>query len=187
MSGQVRARDWSDQAEALLAALVEALGQPQGERGRSRKAYRQASRRLAGVGVVPDALDRLLRDYAAATLRELGPMPLAAFLDGRLKVADRRTLAVQRWPTECSVCEREVRRGELAWIRRDASDRWLVTCDDCEPLDHAWERAAVARKRALACDDDPEGLLAALLEHTPAEQRDAVADDLELAVAALDA
>jgi hypothetical protein len=35
MSAQARARDWSDDAEALLAALVEALGDPQGERGRS--------------------------------------------------------------------------------------------------------------------------------------------------------
>jgi len=180
MSAQARAREWSEPAEALLAALVDALGRPQGERGRSVKAFRMAARRLAAAGVVPEALDRLLRDFAVASLRETGPMPLAAFLDGRLKVSDKRSVAVQRWAGECVVCEREIERGELAWLRRDAADRWVVTCADCEPLDHAWERSENARRTALERDDDPESLLAAILAHTPPEQRDSVEDDLML-------
>lgn len=171
-------RDWSEEAETLLAALVEVLGRPEGGRGRSVGAYRQAARRLAAAGVVPEALDRLLRDFAVASLQGTGPMPLAAFLDGRLRVSDKRSVTVQRWASECIACEREVQRGELAWLRRDAADRWVVTCLDCESLDHSWERAEHARRLALERDDDPDSLLAAILAHTPPEQRGSIEDDL---------
>jgi hypothetical protein len=171
----------------MFCALVEALGLPAGERGRSTKAYRNASRRLADAGVAPAAMDKLLRDYAAATLQQLGPMPLAVFLDGKLKVHDLRHVGLQRWASECLSCEREVARGELVWLRKDAEGHWLVTCGDCEHLDHSWERASSARRHALEKDNDPEQLLEATLEHTPPDQRDAVEDDLSLVVAALDA
>lgn len=178
---------WTPEHEAMHAALVEALGEPAGERGRSAKAYRNASRRLSDAGVVPRAMDKLLRDYAAATLQQLGPMPLAVFLDGRLKIHDQRHVGCQRWPTECLVCGREVRRGELVWLRKDDAGHWLVTCADCEALDYSGERAASARKHALGRDDDPEQLLAAILEHTPPDERETVGDDLSMIVAARDA
>jgi len=58
--------------QALLTSLIEALGQPVGEGGRSPEAYRQAARLLAASGVAPEALDKLLRDFAVASLRESG-------------------------------------------------------------------------------------------------------------------
>jgi hypothetical protein len=179
--------NWTPEHEAMHAALVEALGEPAGERGRSQKAYRNASRRLSDAGVVPEAMDKLLRDYAAATLSQLGPMPLAVFLDGRLKLHDLRHVGLQRWASECLSCEREIERGELVWLRKDSEGHWLVTCSECEDIDHRWERAASARAHALERDGDPEQLLEAILEHTPRELREVVEDDLSLFTAALDA
>jgi len=57
--------------QALLTSLIEALGQPSVRAG-SPEAYRQAARLLAASGVAPEALDKLLRDFAVASLRESG-------------------------------------------------------------------------------------------------------------------
>jgi len=57
--------------QALLTSLIGALGQPVGEGGRSPEAYRRRvywPRRAWQ----PEALDKLLRDFAVASLRESG-------------------------------------------------------------------------------------------------------------------
>lgn len=173
-------RDWSKDAEALLAALVEALGQPQGERGRSTKAFRQAARRLATAGVVPEALDQLLRDFAVETLRETGPMPIAAFLSGRLRPNESMVVICSRWPNGCTGCSEEIARGALCWYRRAEDDVALLFCSTCVHLDPTWERSTLARRRAIEKDDDPDSLLAAILAHTPGDHRAEVEDDLTL-------
>jgi hypothetical protein len=178
------ARRWEDGADALHDALVERLGHPHGAKGSSRAAFRQATRRLADHGVVAEALDRLLIDYAVETLKTLGPMPLASFLDGKLKVVDQRYVAVQRWATGCVCCEREVGRGEHVWLRRTDDGKWAVTCGDCEEIDHGSERAAQARLKALAKDGDPEALVTAILDHAPADLREEIEDDLALVIEA---
>jgi len=172
------ARRWADGADDLHDALVDLLGHPTGSKGSSRAAFRQATRRLADHGVTPEGLDALLRDFAVGTLKALGPTPLASFLDGRLKVTDTRYVGLQRWPTECSTCEREVVRGEHVWLRRTDDGKWAVTCGDCEEVDHASERASQARLKALERDGDPEALLAAILDHAPLDLREAIEDDL---------
>jgi hypothetical protein len=182
MSKSTRERghgDWGDRQEQLYAALTARLGPASGTKGRSTKAYREAARRLAAAGVDPEALDVVLRDFAVEHLKTLGPMPLAAFADGRHRVTDLRRIVVARWANGCVECGDEVRRGALAWFRRPPEGgTGYLTCSACEPLDHGWERAQEARRWALEKDDDPEGLLEAILRETPEERREAVEDSL---------
>lgn len=87
---------------------------------------------------------------------------------------------MQRWASECGIYQREVRRGELVWLRRGSDDKWVVTCGECEPIDPTWERATKARRTALERDDDPDGMVEAILRETPPEHREATEDDLTL-------
>ena len=77
-------------------------------------------------------------------------------------------------------CGREIRRGELVWLRKPDDGSWLVTCGDCEPVDHSSERAAQARLKALSKDDDPESLLEAIIRYSPTDIREELEDDLGL-------
>jgi hypothetical protein len=92
--------------------------------------------------------------------------------------------AVQRWPVACRLCGVEVVRGELVSLGKLPDQSWTVECLSCRELKQSGERAKSARMWALAKDDDPDSLLAAILEHTPADLRQEVEDDLTLALEA---
>ena len=169
---------WDEAHDALLDALERALGRAHGDRGHSVAAFRNAARTLHDAGVNAASLSLVFHDLGVEIARNNGPMTLVAHVNGSAP-RDARFVVVNRWPSECSVCSSEIARGSLAWFRKPlGSTRGMVTCGDCESLDPISERAALARERALAKDDDPESLLAAILEHTPPHLRPAVEDAL---------
>ena len=60
----------------------------------------------------------------------------------------------------------------------------MVTCSDCEEIDHSSERASAARLKALERDGDPEALLTAILARAPRDVREQIEDDLAMVIQA---